>query len=101
MRDVSKVPDHPSAFDDLPIEKQQRLLSWINESLDPIKTFNTRHTSYGLKHVYESQTRDGEDNYVTNGEFKGAMLKSGFRVKDETALNWVFNISEKSPAFKK
>lgn len=101
MRDVSKVPDHPSAFDQLSLEAQQHLLDWIESGLIPKQGFNERHTSYGLKHMYESQTRDGQDHYVTNGEFKGAMLKLGFKVKDEAAKNWVFNISQKSLAFKK
>ncbi|MCG1226654.1 hypothetical protein K4S73_06115 [Staphylococcus epidermidis] len=37
-----------------------------------------------------------ESSYVTNGQFKGAMLKAGFDVKDKTQLNWHFNVSEKS-----
>ena len=101
MRDVSNIPNHPSAFDNLPIERQNHLLQWISENLIPVETFNIYHTSYGLKHKYEAQTRDANDNYVTSGEFKGAMLKAGFKVKDESDLNWNFNISKKSLAFKK
>lgn len=37
-----------------------------------------------------------ENSYVTNGQFKGAMLKAGFDVKDKIQLNWHFNVSEKS-----
>ena len=90
--------DYPENFDKLPLERQNQLLNWISENLKPRKTFNDRHTSYGLKHLVKFS--DGTNSYFTNGEFKGAMLKSGYRVKDKSALNWVFNISEKSPCLK-
>lgn len=80
--------DFPEAFDALPQERQDLLLDWIYNNLAPIKTFNDRHTSYGLKHIV----------HFENGEFKGAMLKAGFDVQNRAALNWVFNISEKSAA---
>ena len=38
--------------------------------------------------------------YLMNGQFKGAMLLSGFKAKDAEDLNWVFNISENSAALK-
>ncbi|MBM6357241.1 hypothetical protein H6K10_03780 [Staphylococcus epidermidis] len=57
--------------------------------MNKIKTFNTRRTSYGLKHVFERRYRKVlsgtfESSYVTNGQFKGVMLKAGFDVKDKT-----------------
>ena len=42
-----------------------------------------------------------DDEYFTNGEFKGAMLESGYKVKDKTTQNWVFNISQRSPIIMK
>ena len=89
--------DDPRDFDNLSEDEQKALLSWIAESFIYIHTTNTRHTSYGLKHIYERQT----GNYVTNGQFKGAMLKAGFIPQSERAQNWCFNISQRSPAFKK
>jgi hypothetical protein len=89
--------NHPNEFDKLSPEEQLTLSSWVATYLEPIKSFNERHTSYGLKHLFESSE---EGFYITNGAFKGAMLDCGFRVKDETALNWAFNVSEKSRAFK-
>lgn len=88
--------DFPEQFDKLPEERQQFLLNWIEENLIPIQSFNPNHTSYGLKHLIS----DGAE-YFTNGEFKGAMLKSGYKVQNESELNWVFNISEKSPIIKR
>lgn len=87
--------NQPEAFDYLTPGEQKHLTDWIKENLEPIKTFNLRHTSYGLKHIFE---RNG-GFYIGNGAFKGAMLKCGFRVKDRSALNWKFNVSEKSKAF--
>ena len=44
-------------------------------------------TSYRLKYEFEA-----EGFYVTNGQFKGAMLTIGFVPKDEYTLNWQFRI---------
>lgn len=81
------------AFDLMSKEKQLEILELINWGLTQIDTINTRHTSYGLKHIFEKYLEDG---YISNGEFKGAMLHSGYRVHDLEQLNWCFNISEKS-----
>lgn len=89
--------DYPEEFDALPKERQALLLDWIDANLIKIQSYNTRHTSYGLKHLVHLKNCD--NSYFTNGQFKGAMLKSGFSVKDPNALNWVFNVSQRSPAF--
>lgn len=87
-------------FKELNQVKKNALLEFCY-SINKIKTFNTRHTSYGLKHVFERKYREAlsgtfESSYVTNGQFKGAMLEAGFDVKDKSQLNWHFNASEKS-----
>ena len=89
--------DYPERFKELPIERQEALLHWIACNLRPIQTFNNRHTSYGLKHRVKFD--NGEDEYFSNGEFKGAMLEAGFKVQSPSALNWVFNVSQRSPLF--
>lgn len=86
--------DMPERFQELSEERKMFLLDWITDNLTPIQSFNTRHTSYGLKQYIRNE-------YFTNGEFKGAMLESGYRVKDKNATNWVFNISERSPIIQK
>lgn len=88
--------NQPEAFDYLTPGEQKRLTDWVSEYLKPITSFNERHTSYGLKAVYANKG----GVYIGNGAFKGAMLKCGFRVKDKSALNWVFNVSQQSKAFK-
>lgn len=83
------------AFNALPMDRQEILLLWIQQNLAPIKSFNHKHTSYGLKHWID--LGPNQDSYFTNGQFKGAMLKAGYQVENRNALNWVFNISERSP----
>lgn len=73
-------------------------LEWIDRNLRPIVTFNARHTSYGLKHLVTFES--DKDSYFTNGEFKGAMLQAGYKVRNKKTQNWVFNVSEQSPVFK-
>lgn len=82
--------DSPLSFNDLSSVEQETLVHWCYE-LEPIKSFNDKRTSYGLKHIYERTT----GNYVGNGAFKGAMLLVGFKVKNLDSLNWIFNVSER------
>jgi len=90
--------NNPTDFNKLNSEEQSRLLNWISENLTPIKSFNENHNSYGLKHYFEA---DANGFYVTNGAFKGAMLKTQYKAKDTYDINWYYNISEKSKCFKK
>ena len=70
-------------FEQLPSQRQRDLLDWIDRNLRPIVTFES-----------------DKDSYFTNGEFKGAMLQAGYKVRNKKTQNWVFNVSEQSPAFK-
>lgn len=88
--------DFPEAFDTLPVELQQELLEWVKCGFIPMKNINYNHNSYSLKGMFEHPRK----TYITNGQLKGAMLKAGFRSNSDVALNWYFNISEKSPALK-
>lgn len=86
--------DMPEEFDKLPEERKQYLLKWIEQNLNFTEDFNQNVTSYSLKHMITSDDIE-EDTYFTNGEFKGAMLKSGYKVKDTSKKNWVFNVTGK------
>lgn len=88
--------NQPERFDDMPPEKQEALLDWIEYNLIPYDKFNLKYSSYQLRGFFE---RTPGGFYVCNGAFKGAMLKLGFRVKDKKEVNWDFNISPKSPLF--
>ena len=91
--------DDYSQFENLSMEQQNKVLEWIEQNLVPIKSFNPKHDSYELKHLVRYS--DGKSYYLTNGQFKGAMLRAGYRLQDMNAQNWKFNISERSPALKK
>lgn len=84
--------DSPLAFLDLEEYQQLALYRWCR-SLEKVQKINKRHSSYGLKHIF---AKDNKGFYIYNGAFKGAMVAAGFKVSDETELNWQFNISEKS-----
>ncbi len=71
------------------------ICNWINNSILPRKTPLLEHTSYDLKHLLEKDT----GVYLTNNEFKDAMLICGFAPIDADKLNWSYCISKKSPAF--
>lgn len=76
-------------------EEQETVFRWIRERLAPRKTVNYRHTSYGLKHLMHSET----GIYLTNNEFKDAMMICGYMPSNPNELNWHYRISEKSPFF--
>ena len=79
-----------ASFNELTPNEQERLLAFCSR-IHKIKSFNRNHTSYGLKHLYEKI-----GGYVTNDAFKGAMMQSGFKVRDRNALNFCFNVSQRS-----
>lgn len=78
--------DHPSEFGDLSSAKQDALVYWIRNAMVGSNSYCRRDT-YGIKHDFEA-----EGFYVSNGEFKGAMLVCGYRPKIVTAQNWTFRI---------
>ena len=82
---------------DLPKEDQEKVLVWITQNLYPRKTPLSGYSSYGMKHPMTSTT----GIYVTNNQFKHAMMLCGFIPVDERELNWHFCISKRSPFFAK
>lgn len=86
--------DDPKQFLELPSWKQIKLINWILNKLEPSKGINQNYSSYGLKHLFSDDEVDGF--YIKNGAFKGAMMVAGFKVANETAQNWKFNIKTKS-----
>jgi hypothetical protein len=82
----------PDEFDDLPPDKQEAILSWVEQNLRPRKTVCYQHSSYGLKHICEKAV----GFYVSNGEMKGAMLKAGYITSERKSINWSFNVTHRS-----
>lgn len=68
---------------------------WIRSKLIRIKTPNYDKSSYGLKHILEKDI----GLYLTNNEFKDAMLMCGYEPVNPNELNWNYCISKKSPEF--
>ena len=86
--DDSLITSHPQEEIDI-------VLNWIVENISPRKTPLHGHTSYGIKHLLERDLHI----YLTNNEFKDAMLLSGYTPIDSNELNWRYRISKKSKAF--
>lgn len=84
----------PAAWKRVKEPLRSAVLAWIRDSLEPADTV-VSGTSYGIKHVFASQAAQGSGLcsghfYLTNGEFKGAMLEAGLKPVDRTTLNWEF-----------
>ena len=82
-------------YTDLASEEQRIVLDWIRRNLRPRKTPLMTRSSYGLKHLLEHDTKI----YMTNNQFKDAMLACSLNPVDEHQLNWNYCISKRSPAF--
>lgn len=87
--------NNSNAFNDLNEHEKITLVSWITDNLEQyrIKSYQNHHSSYGLKHVFE---RSEQGFYITNGQFKGAMLHAGFKPKNTDDINWTYQLSKKT-----
>jgi len=65
-------------------------LKWIRSNLTKAKIYNNLDTSYRLKHMQEDETKV----YVTNGQFKGAMLWEQYTPRNHYCSHWAFRISK-------
>lgn len=86
-------------FSDLPKDYQKYVMEWIS-GLKETKVSVLSTSSYGLKHVVEQNSYDeiGTRIYMTNNQFKDAMLLAGFEPTNPNALNWTYHISKRSPS---
>jgi hypothetical protein len=85
--------DEPEAYQALTDPEKAALLEWIRLAVKPAKTRLPGRTSYGIKHDFE---RDAF--YVTNGEFKGALLAAGLEPAATAGRsNWPFKIRPACP----
>ena len=64
---------------------------WLALNIEPIRTINRRHSSYGLKHIFEADM--GE--YCSNGQFIVAALICGYGA-DLSHYNVCFGMGERS-----
>jgi uncharacterized protein YozE (UPF0346 family) len=75
-------------YDHLSKDMKEVLSWWLNEFVRPEKHFNHQQSSYLLKHLFEEVVHA----YLSNGQLKMAMLKTGYKPLDMTELNWHFKI---------
>jgi hypothetical protein len=78
--------DRPEAYEKLAPAEQAALLEWTRLAMKPTKSV-APNTSYGIKHDFEEV-----GFYITNGQFKGAMLTAGYAPANPDELNWEFRI---------
>jgi DNA replication protein DnaC len=86
--DNTRQKDHPHAYDALSQEGREALQYWIEHAIQPAQKADERHSSYGLKHEYERETKV----YVSHAQFKGAMLVAGYLPIEKSEQNWHFKI---------
>jgi hypothetical protein len=82
-------------FAEIPKDKQAIVSDWIAAYILPRKTPLLHRSSYGIKHILQGDT----GIYLTNNQFKQAMLLCGYSPVNEHEAYWHFRISERSPAF--
>ena len=80
--------DHPRAYDTLSQEEKEALQYWIEHAIQPATKADDHYSSYGLKHEYERETK----LYVSNAQFKGAMLIAGYQPIEKGEQSWHFMI---------
>jgi len=89
------TPKDENYLEDLPQATQDIVCHWINNNFTPRKTPLYSSTSYGLKHILNSNI----GIYLTNNQYKDAMLRCGYKPVDAEQLNWNYCISKRSPVF--
>lgn len=82
--------DHPYDFENLAPLQQEVLIHWVKFNLGRSERYYKKASSYTLKHYFEQSP---EGFYVTNGQFKGAMLAADYTVKNTAEKNWYFKVS--------
>lgn len=85
--------DNPKMFLELKPLEQILLISWIFNTLVPSKSINNNVDSYWIKHKFSDSLLGF---YISNGQFKGAMILAGYRSIDMGQQNWHFNIKQAS-----
>lgn len=64
------------------------VFGWIHDHISPASRTYTRSTSYGFKHMVENEI----GHYITNNQFKDAMLLCGYQPVKPNETNWMFKI---------
>ena len=67
---------------------QEAVISWITDHIRESRRILRSRSSYVLKHDLECDT----GIYLTNNEFKDAMMRCGYMPVDQDELNWHYRI---------
>lgn len=86
--DDTRQRDHPRAYDTLSQEEKAALQYWIEHAIQAATKVDDTYSSYGLKREYERET----NLYVSNAQFKGAMLIAGYLPIKKGEQSWHFKI---------
>jgi hypothetical protein len=86
--DSKRHKNYPGEYDTLSQEEKEALQYWISRAIQPAPKADEHNSSYGLKHDYERET----NVYVSNAQFKGAMLVAGYLPTEKNEQNWQFKI---------
>ncbi len=81
--------NQPADYDTLSAANKSVLQAWIAVHVQPGRL--SRRDSYSVKHDFE---RMSGGFYITNGQFKGAMLAAGYKPCKEDVehdINWRFH----------
>lgn len=81
---------------DIDEKEQEIVFNWIDKNIMPRKTELDTRTIYGIKHLLEQDT----GIYLTNNQFKDAMMHCRYMPVNPNELNWTYRISKKSKAFR-
>ncbi len=84
----TRQKDHPRAYDTLAQPEKEALQYWIEHAIKSATKVDDEYSSYGLKREYERET----NLYVSNAQFKGAMLVAGYQPIKAGEQNWHFAI---------
>ncbi len=77
---------------ELPEIQKKAMDNWILLNILPQKKPDKNYTSYALKLLFE-ESSDGF--FITNKQFKEAMVRCGFSPVNKNKLNWDFRVSLK------
>ena len=93
-REKKALAEDTSRLKSIAPEIQEKIFIWIKANVFPSKGVIFMGTnSYGMKHVLEHRM----GLYMTNNQYKEAMLRCGFFPVDSQELNWY--ILQSSPIY--
>ena len=79
---------YQAEYDSIPQDVKDSLAWWIKTFIRRVANTNHNQQSYGMKTAFEMASC----KYVSNEQFKAAMLNAGYTPVNPKGANWVFKI---------